>query len=93
MEARRVTGACLSLLFASAGAFAQQPADPADAGRQRISERTYLRGGLAPERTPSGASRPCLQQRNSALVDAVPPVGGPTEPGLSDRIDVVRPKG
>jgi hypothetical protein len=44
MKARRITGACLSLVFASAAAFAQQPAKPS------VTERTYLRGGLAPAR-------------------------------------------
>ena len=44
MKARRITGACLSLMFASAAAFAQQPDKPS------VTERTYLRGGLAPAR-------------------------------------------
>ena len=45
MKARRITGACLSLMFASAAAsFAQQPAKPS------VTERTYLPGGLAPAR-------------------------------------------
>ena len=44
MKARHITGACLGLMFASAAAFAQQPAKPS------VTERTYLRGGLAPAR-------------------------------------------
>src|SRR6187401_3008358 len=49
MKARRITGACLSLMFAAVAAFAQQPLDDG-ARRQSVTERTYLRGGLAPAR-------------------------------------------
>ena len=49
MKARRITGACLSLMFGAVAAFAQQPLDDG-ARRQSVTERTYLRGGLAPAR-------------------------------------------